>query len=74
MTFYTASFETVVLRFSLMMAVIIAPFFIGIPELAIIALPIFLAAMTAVSFEHKAKAQEAVISTMQSNKQLDKAA
>ncbi|MFT4535836.1 MAG: hypothetical protein ACI9P5_003206 [Saprospiraceae bacterium] len=50
MTFYTASFDTVVLRFTLMMAAVIVPFFIGIPILAIISLPIFLSAMTAVSF------------------------
>lgn len=50
MTFYTASFETVVLRFAFMMAAVMIPFFIGMPILAIISLPIFLSAMTAVSF------------------------
>ncbi len=50
MTYYTASFETVVLRFALMMAAVIVPFIIGVPILAIISLPIFLAAMTAVTF------------------------
>jgi len=50
MTFFTATFETVVLRFALMMAAVIAPFFMGVPFLAILALPIFLSAMTAVTF------------------------
>ena len=50
MTFYTASFDTVVLRFALMMVAVVAPFFMGIPILAIIALPIFLSAMLAVTF------------------------
>jgi hypothetical protein len=50
MTFYTASFETVVLRFGLMMAAVVVPFIIGVPILSIISLPIFLAAMTAVTF------------------------
>jgi len=50
MTFFTATFETVILRFALMMATVIAPFFLGVPVLAILALPIFLSAMTAVTF------------------------
>jgi len=50
MTFFTASFDTVVLRFALMMAAVFIPFFAGVPILAIIALPIFLSAMTAVTF------------------------
>ena len=50
MTFFTASFETVVLRFALMMATIIGAFVGGVPILAILALPIFLSAMTGFSF------------------------
>jgi hypothetical protein len=50
MTFFTASFETVILRFASMMAAVIAPFLMGVPILAIIALPIFLSAVTAVTF------------------------
>ncbi len=50
MTLFTASFDTVVMRFSLMMATVIVPFLMGTPILAILALPIFLAAITAISF------------------------
>ena len=50
MTFFTAPFDTVVLRFGLMMVTVIAPFILGIPIIAIIALPIFLSAVTAVTF------------------------
>lgn len=50
MTFFTASLETVALRFFLMMAVIIGSFFGGVPYLAVLALPIFLSALAAVSF------------------------
>jgi len=49
MTFFTASFETVILRFALMMATVIGSFVAGVPLLAILALPIFLSAMTAVT-------------------------
>ena len=50
MTFFTASFETVLYRFLLMMATVIGSFLTGVPFLAILALPIFLSAMVAVSF------------------------
>lgn len=74
MTFFTASFETVVLRFALMMATIIVPFFIGAPYLAIIALPIFLSAMTAVSFSSNESIPKANMSTLRNNNKLNKAA
>lgn len=50
MTYYTASFETVTLRFVLMMVVIVGAFIGGVPIFAILALPIFLSAMMAISF------------------------
>ncbi len=50
MTFFTASFETVILRFALMMGTVIGSFVLGYPIVSILALPIFLSAMTAVSF------------------------
>ena len=53
MTFFTASIETVALRFFLMMAVIIGSFFAGVPYLAILGLPIFISAIAAVSFSSK---------------------
>lgn len=51
MTLYTASFETVIWRFYLLMAVVVISFFIGAPELALLSVPIFLSAMLGVSFE-----------------------
>lgn len=53
MTFFTASFETVLIRYFLMMAVIIAGFSSGYPILAILSFPLFLSAITAVSFKPK---------------------
>lgn len=50
MTLYTASFETVILRFALMMATVLVAFLINLPFLALLALPIFLSAMMAISF------------------------
>ena len=50
MTYFTASIQTVILRFYLMMAVVIGSFFAGFPVLAILALPILLSIMTGVSF------------------------
>lgn len=55
MTFFTASIETVVLRFFLMMAVIVLTFAFGYPLLTFLGFPIFLSAMTAVSFTKKNK-------------------
>ena len=50
MTFFTASIQTIILRFYLMMGVVIASFFAGFPIFAILALPIFLSIMAGVSF------------------------
>jgi len=44
MTFFSASFQTVLLRYFLMMAVIVAAFAIGYPILAVISFPLFIAA------------------------------
>lgn len=57
MTFYNASFETVTLRFLLMMGVIIVAVMAGIPILAVLGLPIFLAAMLGLSFKDTTKKQ-----------------
>ncbi|MEM9547777.1 MAG: hypothetical protein AAGA77_17475 [Bacteroidota bacterium] len=53
MTFFSASFQTVLLRYFLMMAVIIVAFTAGYPMLAVLAFPIFISAFTAVSFTSK---------------------
>jgi len=55
MTFYTASFETVTLRFALMMGVIIVSFTLGHPIFGIIGLPIFISAMLGISFTNTPK-------------------
>ncbi|MDF1697990.1 MAG: hypothetical protein P1U56_19235 [Saprospiraceae bacterium] len=58
MTFFTASIETVVLRYFAMMAVIITFFALGYPLLTLLGFPVFLMAITAVSFgKKKEKAQ-----------------
>ncbi len=51
MRFFSASFDTILWRFYLMMVVVIAPFVLGVPFLAILALPIFLSTMLGVSFK-----------------------
>jgi len=50
MKMYKASFDTVFLRFNLMMAVAVIPFVIGIPVLAIMALPVFLSCIFGIEF------------------------
>lgn len=74
MTFFTASFDTVVLRFCLMMASVIVPFVLGVPFLAIIALPIFLSAMTAVSFKSDKKRGQVAMKAYTSPKVINRAA
>jgi len=55
MTFFTATLETITIRFFLMMGIIIGSFFSGFPILGILALPVFLAALTGVSFTNKSE-------------------
>ena len=56
MTFFTASFETVLIRFFLMMAVVVGSFTLGYPIFALLALPLFISALAAVSFGKKTHA------------------
>lgn len=58
MKFFEASIETIVIRFYMMMAAVIIPFMIGIPVLAIIALPIFLSALMGVKFDWRTSKKE----------------
>ena len=67
MTFFTASLDTVVIRFCLMMVSVILPFVLGVPLLAIIALPIFLSAMTAVSFKPTKKRAQVKMTAYKTN-------
>ena len=55
MTYFTASIETVVLRFYAMMAVIILSFALGYPLLTFLGFPLFISAITAVSFTKNTK-------------------
>ena len=50
MKFYSASFDTIIIRFYLMMAFAISPLIIGTPYLAILSVLFFLAAITGVEF------------------------
>lgn len=59
MTFFTASIETSALRFFLMMAIIIIALFSSFPILGVLALPVFLAALTGVSFNKQPKTKTA---------------
>ena len=52
---FAASFDTVVTRYYLMMAVVIVSFYAGVPALAFLALPIFLLAFMGVSFKAEPK-------------------
>ena len=46
MKLFNASFQRTILRYYLLMTVAIVPFFLGVPVLAILALPIFLLTIT----------------------------
>ena len=48
---FETSFENVIYRFCLMMAVIIVGFFVGQPLLALLALPLFLSAALGLEFK-----------------------
>lgn len=50
MTYFTASIETVMLRFFLMMGIIIAAFASGFYIAALLALPVFISAIAAITF------------------------
>lgn len=50
MTFFTASIGTIIIRFYLMMAVVIASIFAGLPFLTLLAIPVFLSAMAGITF------------------------
>ncbi len=53
MTFFTASFETVLIRYFLMMVAVVASFALGYPIFAILAFPLFISAFAAISFGTK---------------------
>jgi hypothetical protein len=53
MILFTASIQTVIIRYYVMMAVIILTFTLGYPLLTLLGFPIFLSAITAVSFKNK---------------------
>ena len=63
MKFYSASFDTIIIRFYLMMAFAISPLIIGTPYLAILSVLFFLAAITGVEFStgKKQKSNNAIM-------------
>ena len=67
MTFFTASIGTTAIRFYLMMAIIIGSFLGGVPLLGILALPVFLAALTGVSIGSKPKENTATMNVANTN-------
>jgi hypothetical protein len=50
MKLFSLNFDTLILRFYLLMAIIIGAFFIGQTWLAFLALPVFFSAMTGMKF------------------------
>ena len=50
MKFFSASFDTVLIRYYLLMVVGVVPFLIGVPALAFLALPVFLSAFMGIDF------------------------
>jgi len=52
---FEASFDTIVWRYYLMMLVVIVPFFLGVPLLSLLALPIFLISILGISFKKEVK-------------------
>lgn len=55
MKLFEANFDTILWRFYLLMTVVIGSFLVGVPLLALLALPIFLTAMLGISFDFKKK-------------------
>ena len=51
MKYYNASFSTIFIRFNLAVATVVISFVIGVPFLALLALPIVLSAVLGISFE-----------------------
>ncbi|WP_020570116.1 hypothetical protein [Neolewinella persica] len=72
MRFFALTFDKVLIRFFLMMALIIGGMFAGQPLIAVLALPLFLSAMLGVSFLPEEK--ETTIMTMQKKKAVEKKA
>lgn len=66
MRFFSLTFDKVVIRFFLMMALIIGGMFAGQPLIALLALPVFLSALLGVSFMPEQKATS--IKTMNEGK------
>jgi len=63
MKMFDASVESIIWRFYLLMAVVIVPFTIGVPILALLALPVFLSALLGVSFKIKKVARRPKLET-----------
>lgn len=53
MKYFNLTIENAIWRFYLMMAVVIVPFFLGVPIFALLALPIFLSVMLGITFNTK---------------------
>lgn len=60
MKMFNASFETVIWRYYLMMVMVFVPFLVGMPILAVLAVPVFLSALLGVSFTSEKKTKEVV--------------
>jgi hypothetical protein len=72
MRFFALTFDKVIIRFFLMMALIIGGLFAGQPLIALLALPLFLSAMLGVSFLPEPK--ETAVKTMVENNTMTKQA
>lgn len=51
MKFFDASFDTVLMRYYLLMVVAVVPFLIGVPYLSFLAFPVFLTAFMGINFK-----------------------
>lgn len=50
---FEAKFDTIIWRYYLMMASVIIPFFLGVPLISLIALPLFLISILGISFKRE---------------------
>lgn len=62
MKFFELEIDKIIIRYYLMMAAVIVPFLIGVPLLAILALPIFLSALMGIKFEFGVKESKGSVS------------
>jgi len=69
--YFSLPFDRLLLRYYLMMAVTIIPFLIGIPVLALLAVPVFLTCITAVKIRFRTASEMNEINNTSESKEIN---